>query len=268
MNYNFFRKRYFSNHRKANWLVYFIMSIFILYLFLDVIYEFTYKGSQIIEGVILSYISAYIFYLVLNVYVDYKKEKNSLTIKEGNLSSIARDINAVWAIIKCFSNSNFTTIKIPNKEVYLKYNNGKTFFNPREEIRMNINSIKNNINEMSKKYFFELSYELNYSLNNIEKCIDELNEKLKVYYDCFDKNYSFDKIGIRDLSECLDELYKECHLISCYVSINLKKYEYQELTPKEKNKYQQEIQDILLSKRIIKQVGFKGRIYQGGTRIL
>jgi hypothetical protein len=202
---------------------------------------------------------------MLDLYADYKREKNAFTIKQSSLQTIVNFSTEFISIFRCFSDENYISIVIPDRIVYFKYNKGKTYFNPRLELCDLLQRIKKIIEELNRSNYFELPYELNIELNILTRYTKDLLEKLKGVYDCLDKHYHA-QLGITEFSECIDAIGKACRVISLYTGA-LPDYQYTLLTEMEEQNYKSEIVDIMASFSQQLQVHLKGRVYKGGTRI-
>lgn len=260
---NIFLKKFLRVHFSKYWLIYLFLGISLIYLFFSP--QNSNKINRIIEGVSLSYIAAYIFFLFLNVVSEYFAQKESISVNHENFNTICVKITEVISIIKLFSNDNFENIIIPNEIKYVKYEDARIFFNPREELTNSFVQIENSIISINKTSSLSLPLELDAIIVKIEKNCKELSQNLKSLYDCLDKNYTA-KIGIKDFSEYLSDLENEYKLINQYLLTHnhLRKYEF--LSDSEILEYQNYRQELLHNPEV-QRIAHHGRIYFGKNRI-
>ncbi len=260
---NIFLKKFLGIHFSRYWLIYLFLGISLVYLFFSP--QDSKKINRIIEGISLSYIAAYIFFLFLNVVSEYFAQKEAISVNRENFNTICVEITEVISIIKLFSNDNFENIIIPNEIKYVKYEDARIFFNPREEVTNSFIQIENSIMSINKLSSLSLPLELNAIIVKIEKNCKELSQNLKNLYDCLDKNYTA-KIGIKDFSEYLLDLEDEYKLINQYLPTHnhLRKYEF--LSSSEILEYQNYRQE-LLHKPEVQKIAHRGRIYLGKNRV-
>lgn len=260
---NIFLKKFLRIHFEKYWLIYLILGISLIYLFFSP--QDSKKINRIVEGISLSYIAAYIFFLFLNVVPEYFAQKESISINYDNFNTICIKITEIISIIKLFSNDNFDNIVLPNEIKYVKYEDARIFFNPREELSNSFSQIRNSILSIEKNSSLSLPLELNITLVKIEKNCKEFSQNLKCLYNCLDKNYMA-KIGIKNFSEYLLDLENAYKLINQYLPTynHLRKYDF--LSSSEMLEYQNYRQE-LLSNTEVQKIAHRGQIYFGKNRI-
>lgn len=260
---NVFFKKFLKTHFNRYWLIYLFLIVNIIYLILEP--QHTTKSNRILEGISLSYIAAYIFFMLLNVVSEYFVQKEAISLNSDHFNSICRGITDILSITKLFSDGNFSNISIPNETKYLKYDDAKTFFNPREELSNCFSQIINSIDCILEVPNISLPIELNTVIIRIKKNCKELIQNFKILYNCLDDGYTT-KIGIKDFSEYLLDLESECKLINEYVHTTncIKGYAF--LSSSEIIDYQNYIKEFL-NRFDGKKANCKGRIYLGKDRI-
>lgn len=261
MKLNKFIWLFFKDHFQQTWIAYVFLIISIIYVFYISQIDNLNGLQRIFEGFSLSYIVAYMFYIFINLYPEYIKERQGIITIENELNNIVINISHILGIIKSFSNEDYTNINLLNYPIYVQERNNKwkNFFNPRHELTMYINSLQKELNNIKIKYCV-LPINLISILNKIEKL--DINEKLKNIYFCLDREY-YD-IKIQGIPECFIELEKVVEEVEQFGIIPISIITYDVLTEQEKQEYLKEIDDI---KTHVDCKSLNGRIYKGGTRI-
>lgn len=263
-----FLKKFLKTHFVKNWIIYLVLFFIVFYLIFSP--QDSKKLNRIIEGVSLSYIAAYIFYIFLNVIAEYSMQKKALSVNKEFLRIICSEIAEILSTVKLFSGENFSNIQIPEGIVYVKRkeDNTRTFFAPRQHLEECFKIIEENIENINRLQYFSLPLELCETLVSIEKNSKELSQKLKRYYRYFDNGES-DKItiGIKDFSEYLLDLKNEYGGIKQYLFITNQIEEYVFLSKTEEDDYQNYRQEILKIMPIKPDISTK-KVYRGKDRIL
>lgn len=266
MSYVFFRK-FLKTHFVKSRFIYVVLFFVVIYLIFSP--QEGNKLNRIIEGMSISYIAAYIFYIFLNVMTEYFVQKKALLVNKEFLNAICSGIAEILSTIKLFSDENFSNIQIPDEIVYVKRkDNTKTFFVPRCHLEECFLQIEKNIKNINRFQYFSLPLELCEILVNIEKNSEKLSRNLKWYYGYFDNGES-DKIiiGIRDFSEYLLDLKNEYEQIRQYLFIQNQIEGYVFLSKTEEKDYQNYRRKMLGAMSIKPDKSIK-RVYRGKNRIL
>ena len=92
--------------------------------------------QKIIDGLSISYIAAFIFYYLINLFPEYTRQKQGIITIKNELNNIAMNIRDILSIFKSFSSDNCYKVNLPNSIIYVKEKDSewKNFFNPREEL--------------------------------------------------------------------------------------------------------------------------------------
>lgn len=243
---------------KQTWLVHISLIVSILCLILFAYSQTQLLIVQIAQSVTASYIAAYIFYILVNFFPSYFQQKNALLTIETELNHIVIDIFYILSILQAFSNENYQNFSLPNKTVYLKSLDSKTFFNPRTELESYIQGLNHELASIKTKYCL-LPVDIIVTLNNIERT--DLQQKLNSLYDCIDKQYSSE---ICEFPACLYMLESASKTIQAYFQTPRKMEKYTLMNEEEITQYALERQNAISS---INLHGHNGRIYKGSVRI-
>lgn len=256
-----FVKKYVTQHIKDYKIMY--LSLLVAIIYVTCFIECQSNIHRIIEGICLSIFAAYLFFLFITVIPDFFNTKKALTISEENFRLIVIEAFDVFGILSVFSAKNYQDLQIPNNIQYMKYDNGQTFFNPREELKSKLNIIEHNIYEIHTGHLV-LPIKLLEDLNVIQKKCKELSDYLNSSYICTDDNLSVDKIGKKDLSDIIKELRYSVDNIKSYFMFDIKQRLYYLMSELEIKKYNKMRADTMLSLPPNKR---GNRVYKGGTRI-
>ena len=260
MKLNKFTWLFFKDHFKQTWVAYILLIISILSICYMAKFINLTATKRILEGFSLSYIAAFVFYCLVNLFPEYTKQKQGIISIRNELTNIVVDIRIILGIVKSFSNDNYKNINLPNNIVYLKVQNGngKNFFNPREELNSYISSLHKELNSIKIKYCV-LPINLIVMLNEIEKL--DIGQKLKSLYNCLDKKYEANIHGFPDCFIKIEELFPKFEQYNANTrNITI----YQLMNEQEINQYKEEINNV---KNQVNYISHNGRIYKGNTRI-
>ena len=248
--------RFFIKHVIEAWLLYLLLLVASLYLIF-------FDNNRIVEGLCLSFIAAYIFFALNDLFVRYKKEKQGLCVSQGQFTGIVHSIQNSLRIIDVFPKKNGDCKDIPTDVQYFKDGKSKNFFVPAIEIMTELEAVKkhyNLIREQNMQLPVELMRDANLIMAKVDELINYLNSSIR-----YNKSNIKCTVKMYSSFECISkELQKLCNNVGKYYKI-WKPSKLTLMTESEKEEYIKQNQETL--KQIPAKLLQGYRLYKGTNRV-